>query len=90
MKTIIINETIDMSCEIDKNVDPQIIADMKEKIKTFNYTVKAKLTFDDGINKGTFKVKAVSDHNAYKLALEMLSKNWPGAITIEILSVARA
>lgn len=56
----------------------------------FNYKVKAKLTFDDGINKGTFKVKAVSVHHAEKLALEMLRGNWPSAITIEILSVARA
>jgi len=59
-------------------------------LKEFNYTVKAKLTFDDGTNKGTFKVKAVSNCHAHKLALEMLTKNWPGAITIEILSVARA
>lgn len=59
-------------------------------LKEFNYTVKAKLTFDDGENKGTFKIKAFSDHNAEKLALEMLTKNWPGATKIEILSAVRS
>lgn len=40
MTTIIITENITLDCEIDKNVDPMIIINMKERLnptKTFSY-----------------------------------------------------
>lgn len=61
--------------------------------KPINYTVKARLTFDDGENAGNMKVKAIDAKEAESLAREQLRKRWDkpeGTLQkLEILSVKK-
>lgn len=61
--------------------------------KPVNYTIKAKLHFDDGTNAGNVKVKALDAKEAESLAREQLKKRWDkpeGTLKkLEILSVKK-
>lgn len=56
-------------------------------MKTF--VVKGELTFTDGINRGSLKVKAENEEQAQQFATDKLREIWKSCVSIKILSVKK-